>query len=246
MPRRHGIAPYVRGGKLAPVEYLKQLFPGVPRLFAVQGGSVDARDGGDVFGALHAALDLEGAYAGLRERVKLVYHGYIVSGEGEFIRSRPPAEHGGVLAAGLGAGAPVAAPFARHGGIKTAPGKAHAERAVAEEFKLHGAAFVHAADLLKRDLPCEHRAGYPQLLAVFEPAERVYAHLGGGVYVKLGQLLADERGKARVLNYYRVGVQARKLAREAEGVLKLPVEEQGVESDMRFYVPQAAEVDGLF
>ena len=220
---------------------LLQLFPGGLPVFH-QGLFVDAGDQGGVFGALHAALDLESVDAGLLQLLEVLGHAGVLQAQGI---GGGAAGEAVLHPAGLGAQAPVARPSADGGGQIALAGIAHAQGAVDEHLDLHRAALADELDLPEGQLPGQHHPGEAQLFTGQNAGQVVDGHLGGGMDGQLGGQGADHPGHAQVLDDEGVGPQLVELEDELLCPHQFPVGDQGVHGHIGLDAPQAAVPEGV-
>ena len=150
---------------------------GLPPL--AQGGGVDAGDHSHVLRALHPALNLQAGHSHLLQLTQGPGQGEVLQGQrvgGGFL-PRPPEGQ----AAGLGAGAPVAAASPQHGGEKALAAVTHAQRSVDEGLNLNGRVETNVLNGVPAELPGEDYPGHAQLRAAADAVQAVDGHLGGGV-----------------------------------------------------------------
>ena len=100
-------------------------------------------------------------------------------------------------------------------------------------------------DLCQGQLSGEHHPGKAQVGRLFDPLQVMDGHLGGGVDGEIGGRGPDHPGHPQVLDDEGVGPQLAEAEHRLPGPGQLPVGEEGVEGDIGFDPPQAAEAHGL-
>ena len=198
------------------------------------------RHGGDIFRALHAPFDLE---AGNTHIHHLRHEGREVRVlQAQRMAVRPAGKAVG-QAAGLGAGATVAAAPPNDGGHLALAAVAHAQRAVDERFDLDGAFLADFGDLPARKLAREHRARHAEPCRFLNARERVQAHLRRGVQRHVGNNFLQRRQNAPILHQDRVHAALRRGARLRGKRGELAVGDERVERQIDLRAPQMAIKD---
>ena len=202
---------------------------------AVAGG-----DGRHVLRALEAALQLDGAGAGLDKVGQVVAHAHVAG-----------AEPGGGFAlisigqtAGLGAAATVAGASADHGGEQALAADRHALGAMAKDLHLD----THVgrlADFAQGALAGQHDATQPVLLAEFRAGRVVQRHLGGRMHRQIREAGAAEVHHAQILHEDGVHLD---LVEQPQHILyagEFPILDEGIDRHMHADVVQMGEMHGL-
>ena len=143
-------------------------------------------------------------------------------------------------AAGLGAGAPVAAALAYHGTHLTLSGVAHAQRAVAEYLDLGGAPGADLPHLVPGKLTGQHHPLHAQRGGLVGAAQGEQAHLRAGVEGHVRHDLPRQRQQAPVLHQYGVHAHGAGLAQRLRRLYQFPVGQQGVQRQKDPHAPQMA------
>jgi len=182
---------------------------------------VDARHGGDVLRALHAALELEAAHAHVDQLGHVGREVVVAQAE------RVSAVVG--QAAGLGAQAAVAAALADDRAHRALARVAHTQRPVGEDLDLDGAARADLADLAAAELAGKHGARDAEPRRLDHAGERVYGHLRAGVERHVRHGAAQRVQHAPVLHQDRVHARRACAARDGGKGGQLAVVDDGVE-----------------
>ena len=143
-------------------------------------------------------------------------------------------------AAGLGAGAPVAAALTHHGAHLALSGVAHTKRAVDKDLDLGGTAGADLPHLVPVQLPGQHHPFHAQGGGLVGAAQGEQAHLGAGVERHVRHDLPRQRQKPPVLHQYGVHAHGAGFFQGVRGLYQLPVGQQGVQRQKDPYTPQMA------
>ena len=146
--------------------------------------------------------------------------------------------------AGLGAHAAVAAALADQGRHVALARVAEAQGPVHKDLRLDGGVLSDIADLVKAQLPCQHRAGQTQLRRGLHARQIMDRHLGAGVQGDVRQVLADGGDETEILDDDAVGPAFGGEAGTVQSGLDLAVVDQGVERDVNLAAADAAVTDG--
>ena len=234
-----GLSRPVALGEAVPGEgqlQLSQLLGGGLAVFPQQGG-VDPGDDRHIFRPLHAALQLQDVHAHVPQLPQTGGQAGVLQAQGV---AGPAAVHPVGQAAGLGAGAPVAAAPADEGAHGALAGPAHTQGPVGEDLDLDGAVLADIGDIPPAQLPAQHHAGHAQIGGGLHPVQGVDGHLGAAVE---GQVRDDPPGQGRqapVLDNDAVHAAAAGPAQILLRSGQLPVPQQGVEGQVDLYPPEVA------
>ena len=224
--------PDLQGGAVG-IGTLGESIPG-----GVHRATVGLRDGGDVFGGLQAALDLQGADAGADQVGHDFDAGEVLRGEEiglvtevadhavdhEFVRQ----------AAGLGAFAAVGRAATERFARQALAGISDAERAVDEDLEVEGGALgglfrLHLLHLRDRDLATEHGERSAQTAGVIDARRARHRHLRRGMDREVRRDAADEAADAGVLDDGGVDAGRDDRAERARGLGEFVGKDQRIE-----------------
>ena len=141
----------------------------------IDGTAVDRGDCCHIFGALHAAFQLQGCHTHGLQFPHIANQTVILQTEGILVL---PAAVAIALAAGLGAATTVAGTAADDGRHIALTGVAHAQGAVSEDFDLHRGIFTDMANLIPAQFAAEHHAAHTHGSTKHHTRQAVYGHLG--------------------------------------------------------------------
>ena len=161
----------------------------------VDRGAIGGGDGGDVFGALQPALDLEAVDAGLAQIVQRAERAEILRREQIAVRVLHPVAH----PARLSAAAAVSATPADHSRKQALPRAGHAQRAVDKRFQFDSRIRARL-NLGQGHLAGEHGAGEAVSRQKFHTGAVVRGHLRAGVQREPRRDGAHRARDAEVLN----------------------------------------------
>ena len=195
---------------------------GPPRGHVVQYMAVGSGDDGGVVAGLGPALDFQTVHTRVHQIVQMVDHAHVpgvhdigalfILKHGEVLAGALFLHQRVLIAAGLGALAPVGVPACHIVGQQAPPGIGHTHGPVAEglDLQLLRGLCPDGADLLQTQLPGQHHTGSAQIV----PG-------GGGGVVGDGLLGADVTLAAGgVLSHQREGAQIRHDQRVHPGVIQ--------------------------
>ena len=206
--------------------------------------AIGLRDGGDVFGGLQAALDLQGADAGADQVGHDFDAGEILRGE-EIGLVAEVADHAVDYefigqAAGLGAFAAVGRAAAERlarqalAGISDTESSMHEDLEV-ERFALGGLFRLHLLHLRNRDLTAQDGQRGAEAAGVIDARRARHRHLGRGVDREVGGDPADESADARVLDDGGVDAGRDDRAERARGFGQFVGEDQRIEGHVALH-----------
>ncbi len=226
------LLPDLQGGAVG-VGALGESVPG-----GVHRTTIGLRDGGDVFGGLQAALDLQGADAGADQVGHDLDAGEVLRGEEvglvaevadhavdhEFVRQ----------AAGLGAFAAIGRAATERFARQALAGISDAERAVDEDLEVQGGALgglfrLHLLHLRNRDLAAKHGERSAEATSVIDARRARHRHLRRGVDREVGRDATDEAADAGVLDDGGVDAGRDDRAERARGLGEFVGEDQRIE-----------------
>ena len=143
-------------------------------------------------------------------------------------------------AAGLGAGAAVAAALAHHGTHLALTGVAHAQCAVGKNLDLGGTAGADLAYLIAGQLAGQHHPLQSQRGGLVGSAQGEQAHLGAGVERYVRHDLTGQGQQTPVLHQYGVHAHITGLAQRLCRLFQLAVRQQGVQRQKDPHASQMA------
>ena len=143
-------------------------------------------------------------------------------------------------AAGLGAGAAIAAPSADERTEQALPGMRDAERAVQKDLGLGRRVFRDRHDLGEREFPRQNDAARAEPREQVAPLGRMGGRLRTGVDRQIGVAFGDPRDQPRVRNDQGVDAEFPQFSRALDGALPFALGEQGVQRDVRLRAVQVA------
>ena len=143
-------------------------------------------------------------------------------------------------AAGLGAGAPVAAALADEGAHGALAGIAHAQRAVDEHLDLRAATAAHVGDVLAGKFTGQHHPLHAQAFRPACTAGGEQAHLGAGMDGQVRRYRLCQRQHAPILHQHCVHAHLGGLPQYLGGLGQLPVSQQSVQRQEYPHAPQMA------
>ena len=203
---------------------------------------VDVRDDRHVFRSLHAALQLETTDTHPLHLRQTASQAAVLQTEGIGVSGGAVEPVG--QAAGLGAGAPVAAAAPDEGAEFALAGVAHAKGPVAEDLHLGGAGLAGRGGVLLGALPGDDHPLTAVLIQFPDAAASEHAHLGAGMEGQVRQGLPQQVEKAPVLHQDGVHPQAAGHPGGLQGQGQLPVRQQGVQGQKDPDAPDMAVPDG--
>ena len=209
----------------------------------VQHVAVGGHHRADVLGALHAALDLEAGDAGLDQIGYLVDQLQVVGAEEVAVVVVVGLEE---AAAGLGAGAAVGRASAQVAGEQAQAGGRDAERAVHEGFQLDIGGSADALDFGQRQLARQDDALEVVARQEVGAVGRADVHLGGGVQVQAGEVLAGQLDDAQVLDDDAVGADFFQILQQLVHAVGLALLEHGVDGDVYLFAQLVQAFGGGF
>ena len=229
----------------APVENLeKAFFFLLIRFFkaalfqAVQAFPVTSGNHGHILRPLQPPFQFDGCNPCLLQFRQFIPQAYVPGAE-------PRAAAAAVIIfhpAGLGAPAPVSAPFPHHAGEKAQAAHRHALCAMGENlnFDTRIRAF---ADFRQGAFPCQHDAAHPLLFAPDHPGPVVDSHLGACVHSQFGKKLPGNAQHAQVLHQHRVRFQIPQQSQHLCHRFQFAVLDQGIDRHMHTHMPQVGITD---
>ena len=171
----------------------------------VDGMAVSPGDDGGIIGGFGPALDLQAVHSGVHEVVQMVDHAHItgvhdvgtlfVLEHREVFAGALLLHQGVLVAAGLGAGAPVGVPAGHVIGEQTAAGVGHAHGPVAEglQLQLRGGAAADLTDLVHAQLTGQHHSLGAQIVPRLSAGVVGDGLLGADVAFTAGSVFSRQR-----------------------------------------------------
>ena len=114
-----------------------------------------------------------------------------------------------------------------------------------EDLRLDAGVAGDLPDLLETQLAAEHRAGAAELGRGLHAGEVVDAHLRAGVQRQIRHRLTQQAHQAEILHEQRVRPVFRRLAREVQRTVELPVGDERVHRDIDLAAADVAIAHGL-
>ena len=233
--------------KAAPVKDLEQAFFFLPvRLFeaspfqAVQALPVAARNHCHILRPLQPALQFDGGNARFLQFGQFIPQAYVPGAE-------PRAAAAAVIIfhpTGLGAPAPVSAPFSHHAGEKAKAAHRHALRAVGKDLCFNPCVRAFP-DFRKRALPCQYHPADPLLFAPEHPGPVMDCHLGTCVHSQFRKAVPGNAQHSQVLDQHRVRMQVPQQAKHFRHRFQFSVFDQRVHGHVNTHMPQMGITNGV-
>ena len=231
----------------APVKNLEQIFLFrfirffKPALFqAVQPFPVAGCHGGHVFRPFQPSLNLAGCNTRFLQFRQFVPQAHVPG-------AQPRAPAAAVIIfhpAGLGASAPVPAPFSHHAGKQAKSAHCHTLRAMDKHFNLN-ARIRALPDFLQGAFPCQHSPADSLPAAPDYPCPVVYGHLGACVHRQSREKPPGNPQHAQVLDQHRVCLQVIQQPQHLCHPAQFSVLHQRVHRHMNPHMAQMGKTDSV-